>query len=146
MLYYWIKVLHVATVVFTVGFFTLRLVWMYYGSGLVNRRWVRTLSQTNDTLLLAAGITLAVMSYQYPLVMPWLTAKLLVLLLYIILGMFALRWARTRRQRVLFGLLALLSVGYIIAVALTRTVQPWQVLLSQAPDSTLGQFGQTLAI
>lgn len=128
MLYYWIKMLHVATVVFTVGFFSLRLIWMYTGSELVQQRWVRRLSQSNDTLLLAAGITLAVMSHQYPLVMPWLTAKLLALLTYIILGMFALRWGGTRGQRLLFGSLALASVGYIVAVALTRTPEPWQVL------------------
>lgn len=128
MLYYWVKELHVATVIFTVSFFSIRLFWMYTGSGLVERRWVRRLSQANDSLLLIAGITLALMSHQYPLVMPWLTAKLLALLLYIILGMFALRWGRTRQQRVVFGILALASVGYIVAVALTRTPQPWQVL------------------
>jgi len=128
MLYYWIKELHVATVVFTVSFFSIRLIWMYTGSGLVDRRWVRRLSQANDSLLLVAGITLALMSHQYPLVMPWLTAKLVALILYIILGMFALRWARTRNSRLLFGVLALASVGYIVAVALTRTPQPWLML------------------
>ncbi|MCW8908270.1 MAG: SirB2 family protein [Sedimenticola sp.] len=129
MLYYWIKELHVATVVFTVSFFSIRLIWMYTGSRLVNRPWVRRLSQANDSLLLVAGITLAVMSHQYPLVMSWLTAKLAVLILYIILGMFALRWAPTRNSRLLFGVLALASVGYIVAVALTRTPQPWQAML-----------------
>jgi uncharacterized membrane protein SirB2 len=127
MLYYWIKTLHVSTVIFTIGFFTLRFAWMLQRSRLFNHRWVRWISQVNDTLLLLAGIGLAVMSRQYPFAAPWLTAKLAALLLYIVLGMFAFRWARSRHSRTLFGLLALLSVAYIVSVALTRNPQPWGV-------------------
>lgn len=129
MIYYWIKTLHVSTVIFTIGFFTLRFVWMLSRSRLFNHRWVRLISQTNDSLLLVAGIALAVMSRQYPFVAPWLTAKLAALLLYIILGMFAFKWAGSRRNRILFGILALLTAGYIVAVALTRLPQPWKLLL-----------------
>ncbi|MCW8921378.1 MAG: SirB2 family protein, partial [Sedimenticola sp.] len=68
MIYYWIKTLHISAVIFTVGFFTLRLFWMINRSGLVNRAWVRRLSQFNDTLLLIAGISLALLSQQYPFV------------------------------------------------------------------------------
>lgn len=128
MIYYWIKTLHVSTVIFTIGFFTLRFVWMLNRSRLFNHRWVRLISQVNDSLLLIAGIALAVISHQYPIAAPWLTAKLTALLLYIILGMFAFKWARSRRNRILFGLLALLTVSYIVAVALTRTPQPWSFL------------------
>lgn len=129
MIYYWIKTLHISTVIFTVSFFTLRLFWMINRSGLVNRAWVRKLSQFNDTLLLIAGISLALLSQQYPFIAPWLTAKLIALLVYIILGMYALKWAKSRRNRIYFGLLALLCVGYMISVALTRQVQPWHYFL-----------------
>ncbi|MDF1529880.1 MAG: SirB2 family protein [Sedimenticola sp.] len=129
MIYYWIKTLHISAVIFTVGFFTLRLFWMINRSGLVNRAWVRRLSQFNDTLLLIAGISLALLSQQYPFIAPWLTAKLIALLVYIILGMYALKWAKSRRNRIYFGLLSLLCVGYIISVALTRQVQPWHYFM-----------------
>lgn len=129
MIYYWIKTLHVSTVIFTIGFFTLRFVWMLSRSRLFNHRWVRLISQTNDSLLLVAGIALAVMSRQYPFAAPWLTAKLAALLLYIILGMFAFKWAGLRRSRILFGIMALLTAGYIVAVALTRLPRPWEFLL-----------------
>ncbi|WP_245621810.1 SirB2 family protein [Sedimenticola selenatireducens] len=129
MIYYWIKTLHVSTVIFTIGFFTLRFVWMLSRSRLFNHRWVRLISQTNDSLLLVAGIALAVMSRQYPFVAPWLTAKLAALLLYIVLGMFAFKWAGLRRNRILFGIMALLTAGYIVAVALTRLPRPWEFLL-----------------
>jgi len=129
MIYYWIKTLHVSTVIFTIGFFTLRFVWMLNRSRLFNHRWVRLISQTNDSLLLVAGIALVVMSQQYPFAAPWLTAKLVALLLYIMLGMFAFKWAGSRRNRIFFGISALIIAGYIVAVALTRLAQPWKFLL-----------------
>ena len=93
----------------------------------VRRVWVRALAQINDTLLLIAGITLAVMSRQYPIEVPWLTAKLIALVTYIILGSLALRWAKNRRTSALFGMLALICVGYIVLVAYSRSVTPWML-------------------
>jgi len=128
MTYYWIRQLHIATVVFNICFFSLRFYWMLYHPPLVQRRWVRRLSQFNDTMLLTAGIAMAVMSRQYPFDAPWLTAKLLVLILYILLGTMALRLGRSRRERIVYGLLALLSAGYIVSVALSRTPASWSLL------------------
>ena len=129
MSYYWIKQLHVATVIFTVVFFALRLQWALYRPALVKRRWVRRLSAANDTLLLVAGITLAVWSRQYPPAADWLTAKLVALVLYIGLGSMALTFARRRRARATWGALALLMVAYIVSVALTRSPTPWRWLV-----------------
>lgn len=128
MTYYWIRQLHIATVVFNIGFFALRFYWMLYHPAWVQKRWVRRLSQFNDTMLLTAGIAMAVMSHQYPFVAPWLTTKLLVLVLYILLGTMALRLGKNRRQRIVYGLLALLSAGYIVSVALSRTPASWTLL------------------
>jgi len=125
MTYYWIRQLHIATVVFSVAFFALRYYWMLVNSQQQKQRWVRILSVVNDTTLLGAGISLALISRQYPLAAPWLSAKLVGLLAYIVLGTLALKRARTRPARILSGLLALLSAGYIISVALTRTPTPW---------------------
>lgn len=121
MLYYWVKTLHVSTVVFTIGFFALRFFWMLYKPGLVRKKWVRYLSVLNDTLLLGAGITLAIILHQYPLQSPWLTAKLVALLVYILLGMHALRLGKSKKSRTISALLALLTVGYIVLVALKRS-------------------------
>ena len=128
MTYYWIRQLHIATVVFIICFFSLRFYWMLYHPALVQKRWVRRLSQFNDTMLLTAGIAMAVMSRQYPFDAPWLTTKLLVLILYILLGTMALRLGRSRRERIVYGLLALLSAGYIVSVALSRTPASWSLL------------------
>ena len=128
MSYYWIKQLHVATVVFTIAFFALRLQWALHRPALVKRRWVRRLAAGNDTLLLLAGISLAIWSRQYPLVADWLTAKLVALLVYILFGSMALTYARRRGARLIWGLLALASVAYIVSVAFTRSPAPWRWL------------------
>ncbi|MCB1849667.1 MAG: SirB2 family protein [Gammaproteobacteria bacterium] len=128
MSYYWIRQLHIATVIFSVGFFALRYIWMLIGAQREQQRWVRIVSVCNDSMLLIAGISLALLSGQYPLVAPWLTAKLAGLLAYILLGTLALKRARTRPIRIVTGLSALLSAGYIISVALTRTPAPWSIL------------------
>ncbi|MCP5409995.1 MAG: SirB2 family protein [Chromatiaceae bacterium] len=125
MTYYWIRQLHIATVVFSVAFFALRYYWMLIHSQREKQRWVRIISVINDTTLLGAGISLAIITQQYPLAAPWLSAKLVGLLAYIILGTLALKRAKTRSVRIFTGLLALLSAGYIISVALTRTPTPW---------------------
>ncbi|MES9869118.1 MAG: SirB2 family protein [Sedimenticola sp.] len=121
MIHYWIKNLHIATVAFNIGFFLLRYYWMLNNSRLARRRWVRNLSVFNDTLLLIAGITLAILISQYPFQAQWLTAKLVGLLVYIFLGSIALTYGRSKGIRTVTGLLALLSVAYIVLVARYRT-------------------------
>ena len=126
--YHWIKLIHVSTVAFTLSFFALRFYWMIRHPHLVQRPWARRLSQVNDTLLLIAGIALAVMSQQYPPAASWLTAKLTTLVVYILLGVIALRLGRTLAIRVFSGVLALLAGGYMVSVALCRSGAPWQCL------------------
>lgn len=125
MIYYWIKQLHVATVVFSVAFFALRYYWMLRQSPLSRAAWPRHLSVSNDTLLLLAGISLAILSGQYPPQSSWLSAKLIALVIYIVLGSIALKRGKTRRVRTLSGILALICAGYIVAAAIMRSPTPW---------------------
>ncbi|MES9903865.1 MAG: SirB2 family protein [Sedimenticola sp.] len=128
MLYYWIKNAHVITVVFNIAFFSLRYYWMLRRSSQVNKKIVRWISQLNDTLLLIAGIALALHIHQYPFQVQWLTVKLVGLLLYIIFGTLALKRGKSRKARRIYGVLALLTVGYIVTVALSRTAASWVLL------------------
>lgn len=73
-----------------------------------------------DTVLLAAGITLMFVIRQYPFVNGWLTTKLILLIVYIVLGTFALKRARTQSVRATCYLLALATFAYIISVALAH--------------------------
>ncbi|MEW7978047.1 MAG: SirB2 family protein [Candidatus Sedimenticola endophacoides] len=121
MIYAWIKHLHIATVAFNIGFFILRCYWMLARSPLASQRWARHVSVFNDTLLLIAGIALAVLSAQYPFQAPWLSAKLLGLLAYILFGTLALKRGRHRPARIACGLIALLCAAYIVAAARYRS-------------------------
>ena len=122
-LYPILKHVHVTCVTLTIGGFALRGMWMLRGSRLVGHPLTRLLPHINDTLLLAAGISLMVLSRQYPFVDGWLTAKLVALLAYIVLGSIALKRGRTRRVRAAAFGGALLMLVYLITVALSRS--PW---------------------
>jgi uncharacterized membrane protein SirB2 len=119
-----LKHLHVAAVVVSYALFVLRGVWMIRGSPMLRRNWVRIVPHVNDTVLLAAGITLAVMIAQYPFVAGWLTAKVVALLLYIGLGMVALRFGRTRRIRIAAWIAGQAVFAYIVVVAVTKNPDP----------------------
>jgi uncharacterized membrane protein SirB2 len=83
-----------------------------------------------DTVLFGAGATLAWMTRQFPGESPWLTAKLVALLVYILLGHVAVRRARTSGARLLSWALAMLTIAYIYAVALTA--DPWPARVTDA--------------
>lgn len=92
-------------------------------AGIDWRRWrvLRWLPHVVDTGLLAAAVGLAIWSHQYPLQQGWLTAKVCALLAYIWLGKQALQPGVDAKSRLLFFAGALLSVSYIVAVAVTHS-------------------------
>ncbi|MGB9330630.1 MAG: SirB2 family protein [Steroidobacteraceae bacterium] len=85
------------------------------------RGWLRLTPHVLDSLLLLAGIGLALIIRQYPFVDAWLTAKLLALIAYIAAGHVAVRRARSVRGKLTAWLIALALVLYIFAVAITRS-------------------------
>jgi uncharacterized membrane protein SirB2 len=101
--------------------FSLRGWWMLSGSPLLKVRLTRVLPHIVDTLLLGSALLMAWQSAQYPFAQSWLTAKLVGLIVYILCGMMALKRGKTRRQRVIFLVLALAAFAYIVSVALTRS-------------------------
>jgi uncharacterized membrane protein SirB2 len=85
---------------------------------------VRIAPHLVDTLLLASAVTLAVWSGQYPFAQNWLSAKLIALVGYIVLGAIALKRGRTRTVRTCAFIGALALFGYIVAVAVTKQPMP----------------------
>ena len=122
-----VKYLHVGCVVLSGTGFVLRGAWMLQGSPMLAQRWVCVLLYVLDTVLLASAIALAVMLEQYPLVHGWLTAKVLGLIAYIVLGTIALKRGRTRAVRIAAFCGALVVFAYIVAVALTKSVLPYVI-------------------
>ena len=87
-------------------------------------RW-RHLSVAIDSLLLGAGASLWALLGYHPLQQTWLGAKLVLLLVYIVLGSFALKRGRTRHQRLAFFVAALAVVYFMVGIALTRHPAGW---------------------
>jgi uncharacterized membrane protein SirB2 len=121
MTYLLLKHIHVAAVVMSFAGFVWRGWLMLCESPRLHARWVRVVPHVVDTLLLASAVALAVLSRQYPLAQPWLTAKVVGLFIYIGLGTIALKRGPTRRTRIVAWLLALAVFGYIVSAALTRS-------------------------
>lgn len=124
MLYLMIKSLHVTCVVLSICGFCLRGLLLLRNPTLRKwhgeRRWLRALPHLNDSLLLAAAIALSVLLGQYPFVNGWLTAKILGLLAYILLGAYAFRPGGYPPLRITAGLAAIAVFGWIVSVALSK--------------------------
>lgn len=119
-----IKLMHITAVTLSGAGFVLRGVWMLRDSPLLKARLTRILPHIIDTVLLGSAIWLSLRLYQYPFVHGWLTAKVLALVLYIVLGTLALKRGRTRRARIVSFAAALATFLYILAVAVTRNPFP----------------------
>lgn len=115
-----LKHLHVSFVALSGLLFLVRGIWMLRASPNLQQRWARIVPHIVDTLLLASAIGLAVVSHQYPGQMPWLTAKVVGLVAYIVLGTIALKRGRTQGLRTAAFVGALACFAYIVAVAVTK--------------------------
>ncbi|MEZ5560305.1 MAG: SirB2 family protein [Pseudomonadales bacterium] len=118
-----LKMLHVGLAYLTVLGFVVRGIWSLTDSPLRQQKWVKILPHVVDTLLLALGVTMAVQLSLSP-VSGWLGAKLVGLLAYIGFGVLTMRATTTSLKLVGF-VGALVSVGYIFAVAFSRQVWPF---------------------
>ena len=101
-------------------------------------KWVKIAPHIIDTILLVSGISLIIITKQYPLQEPWLLAKLVALVAYIGLGTMALKRAPTKQLKLLFLSLAIATFIYIASAALTRDHTPWSVAsLQLTPVATV---------
>lgn len=99
---------------------------------LLGMRWptwaaVRYLSYTIDTVLLTAALMLLTLLPAAVFGNGWLAVKLALVVVYIVLGVFALKRGRTRGRKALFYALALLVFATIVGIA--RMHSPWGWLL-----------------
>jgi uncharacterized membrane protein SirB2 len=118
--YLQIKWVHVAAVLASGGLFALRGIAMLCGARWYMAAPIRYLSYTIDTVLLTAAFMLATVLHQYPFVHGWLTAKVLLLIVYVVLGSYALKRGATRAIRALTFIAAVLVYAFIISVARTH--------------------------
>jgi uncharacterized membrane protein SirB2 len=114
------KLLHQTTVALSITGFVARGLGSFAQAAWVRGRLARTLPHAIDTVLLVSALALAWMLRLTPGAAPWLAAKIAGLLLYIALGMLALRPGRPFALRMSAWLAALLCFGWIVSVAMTK--------------------------
>ena len=120
-----LKLVHVSAAVISISGFVLRGLWMLRGSTLLEHRLVRVLPHVIDTLLLLSGIALVWLMQLQVTGQPWLMAKLFAVVIYIGLGMVALRRGRTLAVRAVAFCLALATFAYIAGLALSKSLLSW---------------------
>lgn len=123
-----LKLVHVTSVVLSYSLFFVRGIWMLRDSPSLQQRWVRVAPHTVDTVLLTSAIALAWQLGYSPLNQPWLAAKIVALLSYIVIGSVAIKRGRTKRVRLIAWLSAQAIFIYIVCVAMTHDPAPWQSL------------------
>ena len=115
-----LKTIHMTAVGLSVTGFFGRGIGTLAGARWVRSRVAKTLPHLVDSVLLLSAIALAWLLRLDPLSTPWLMAKIVGLLVYIVLGMVALRPGRPLPVRATAWALALLTFGYIVSVAITK--------------------------
>lgn len=116
-LYPTIKLLHIAAVAVSGGLFCIRGLGRAADATWAMAAPLRYASYCIDTVLLGAAIALSVIVHQYPFVHGWLTAKVVLLVVYIVLGTFALKRGRTQPIRIVCWLAALGVFALILSIA-----------------------------
>lgn len=117
----WVKHLHVTCVGLSIGLFVVRGALELQSRPWRQWRLLRVAPHLVDTVLLGSALWMVWRTGQYPFVDTWLTAKVIALVAYIVLGKWALGHNTPKQQRPLFFAAALLCVSYIVGVALTRS-------------------------
>lgn len=123
--YFLVKQIHMTAAGLSLALFVLRAWWSVRGSGWLRRRWVRILPHLVDSVLLACGVWLMVLLRAWPMQHPWLMAKLIGLVAYIVVGSFAIKRGRTPRIRGLAALGAVAIFVYIVGAATAHHPLSW---------------------
>lgn len=120
-----LKTIHVSCAAISFALFFLRGIWSFNGSPIMRQGWIKIVPHIVDTLLLVSALALAFTIRQYPFVDAWLTAKVLGLVLYILLGSVALKHGKSKTIRISAWLAALAVFAYIVLVAARHNPLPF---------------------
>ena len=127
MAYATLKLIHMSAVALAFFGFAARGLGVVSGAAWVRHRVTRTLPHLIDTVLLLSALGMLWVARLSPWALPWLRAKLVGLIIYIALGVIALRPSAAGRAerphmvRLLAWIGALVAFGYTVSVAVTKS-------------------------
>ena len=119
--YLLIRQLHMMTAILIVSLFTLRFMLLMRNSSWIPNRLLKVLPHINDSLLLVLATLLCVIIQQAPLITPWLSEKVAAVILYIVAGMFALKWSKQRLIQFFWFMIAISMFAYAANIAINKT-------------------------
>lgn len=128
--YLLIKSLHMITAVASISGFILRGYWMMTQSDRLQLRITRIAPHIIDTVFLLSGVALVFMLHLNAFSQPWLLAKFAGLIIYIVLGTFAIRRGATMQIRVIAFVGALAVFAYIVGIAIAKSPLSWLGLMA----------------
>ncbi|MFW5954786.1 MAG: SirB2 family protein [Guyparkeria sp.] len=118
---FWIH-LHALAVVLSLTGFVIRGIWMLADSPMLRKKWVKITPHVVDTVLLVSALAAAWLLFwsngSHP---SFITVKIVGLIVYIGLGLVAMRFGRTRGLRASAWVLAILVFLYVAAVGVANT-------------------------
>jgi uncharacterized membrane protein SirB2 len=118
--YFVVKTIHQGAVALSLSGFFARGLGSLRGAAWVRGRFAKTVPHVVDTVLLLSALTLAWMLRLTPGSAPWLAAKIIGLVVYVGLGVVALKPGRPLRVRAAAWIAALATFGWIVSVAITK--------------------------
>ncbi|MEP6874348.1 MAG: SirB2 family protein [Burkholderiales bacterium] len=116
-----VKTIHQGAVALSLTGFFARGLGSLRGAAWVRGGLAKTLPHVVDTVLLLSALTLAWMLRVTPGSAPWLAAKVVGLVVYVGLGVIALKPGRPLRVRAATWIAALATFGWIVSVAITKS-------------------------
>ncbi|MDK8463214.1 SirB2 family protein [Marinobacter sp. SS13-12] len=115
-----LKSVHMIAAYLTVVLFALRLLLDAVGKPQWRKTPLRWIPHANDTVLLVAAISLLFVTPWMPFVHGWLTAKIFLLVGYIVAGVFAMKETRSLQVRLIASVLALVQIMAIFHLAVAK--------------------------
>ena len=117
-----IKSIHVLCAVISISRFIHRGILKLTKPEKLAQKWLKITPHIIDTILLASAIYLVFATQYYPELFNWVTVKIIALVIYIVLGLFTLRFCKTQAGILVSFLLAISVFTYIIFVARTKSL------------------------
>lgn len=120
-----LKASHAGFAMLTIMVFSVRGLGVLAGMQWPMHIALRVGSMVIDTLLVATAVALLVALQFNMLAQPWMQLKLVLLVAYVVLGVFALKRAPTRSGKALAFVLALLCFAHMYGMARHKDLLGW---------------------
>jgi uncharacterized membrane protein SirB2 len=116
-----IKLIHIICAYITGVGFLLRGLLALLQSAMLQHRLFKILPHAVDTCLLFSGLIMMIHWTWWPNKQPWLLAKIIALLFYIVFGLTMLRWGKTLWLRVIGLIGGIATYIYIVGAAHSKS-------------------------